>query len=180
MADNYSKEIEIPQGIDISIDDKIIIVKGQKGHITRDFSDCRFKSVVIEKNGNKIEVKAGNSAGRKHTAFIGSIAAHIKNMIKGVSKDYVYTMKIFYTHFPISVAVKDREVQIKNFLGEKGARIAKISGDAQVKIDKEIVTVSGINKEEVGQTAANIEKACKIKGRDRRVFQDGIYLHSKV
>jgi large subunit ribosomal protein L6 len=41
------------------------------------------------------------------------------------------------------------------------------------------VTVSGSDREKVGQTAANIEMACKIKKRDRRVFQDGIYIVSK-
>ncbi|MEC7431143.1 MAG: 50S ribosomal protein L6, partial [Candidatus Thermoplasmatota archaeon] len=45
--------------------------------------------------------------------------------------------------------------------------------------NKTDVTVSGSDREKVGQTAANIERACKIKKRDRRVFQDGIYIVSK-
>jgi large subunit ribosomal protein L6 len=41
------------------------------------------------------------------------------------------------------------------------------------------VTVTGIDKESVGQTAANIERSTTVKNRDRRVFQDGIYLIHK-
>ena len=54
-----------------------------------------------------------------------------------------------------------------------------VVGSAQVKIQGDEVTVSGVNKEDVGQTMANIEQATKIKGKDPRVFQDGIYLVAK-
>ncbi|MBI3190425.1 hypothetical protein HYZ41_01840 [archaeon] len=50
---------------------------------------------------------------------------------------------------------------------------------AEVHVDKEHIEIKGMNVEAVGQTAANIELACKIKGRDRRIFQDGIYLSGR-
>ena len=112
--------------------------------------------------------------------MIGTIVAHLNNMFIGVTSGYKYTLKIFYTHFPINITVKDREIQIRNFLGEKGARIAKITGKIEVKIEKDEILLSGINKEELGQTSANIELACKITKRDRRVFQDGIYLAARA
>ena len=49
----------------------------------------------------------------------------------------------------------------------------------KVSVKGEDVTITGINKEHVGQTMANIEQATKIKGRDPRIFQDGIYLVDK-
>ena len=50
----------------------------------------------------------------------------------------------------------------------------------EVRVEnKTDVVVKGADREKVGQTAANIESACKIKKRDRRVFQDGIYIVSK-
>ena len=53
-------------------------------------------------------------------------------------------------------------------------------GEVQVRVENKVdVIVSGADREKVGQTAANIERACKIRKRDRRVFQDGIYIVSK-
>jgi large subunit ribosomal protein L6 len=89
-------------------------------------------------------------------------------------------MKIVYAHFPMTVKADGSKVTIENFLGERHPRTAKILGDTQVQIKGDEVIVSGINKEEVGQTMANIEQATKIKGRDPRVFQDGIYLVEKA
>ncbi|MFQ6073567.1 MAG: 50S ribosomal protein L6, partial [Methanosarcinales archaeon] len=61
-------------------------------------------------------------------------------------------------------------------LGEKKPRFAKILENVEVKIDGDEVIITGINIEDVGLTAANIEQATRIKRRDPRVFQDGIYL----
>ena len=58
-------------------------------------------------------------------------------------------------------------------------RAAILSGvDVRVE-NKTDVIVSGIDKEAVGQTAANIERCTTVKNRDRRVFQDGIYRVAK-
>jgi large subunit ribosomal protein L6 len=64
-------------------------------------------------------------------------------------------------------------------LGERVPRVAKIVGKTQVKVEGSDLIVTGINIEEVGQTAANIEQACRIVGYDRRKFMDGIYIVSK-
>ena len=48
-----------------------------------------------------------------------------------------------------------------------------------MKVKGDSVTIEGNNKEDVGQTAGNLEKATVVKGRDTRVFQDGIYIISK-
>jgi large subunit ribosomal protein L6 len=89
-------------------------------------------------------------------------------------------MKIVYAHFPMTVKVKGNLINIDNFLGERSPRVAKIMGDVKVSVKGEDVTITGINKEDVGQTMANIEQATKIKRRDPRVFQDGIYLVDKT
>lgn len=112
--------------------------------------------------------------------MVGTIRAHINNMIKGVTEGFTYKLKIRYAHFPMKVSVKGNEVIIENFLGEKHPRRARIMEGVTVKISGEDVIVTGIDKEKVGQTAANIEQATRIKGRDPRVFQDGIYIVEKA
>lgn len=177
---NIEKRVEIPEKADADADNNFIKIRGPKGEVEKNFRDPRFvRTIFIEKSGNEIIVSA-KSNDRKVRSMCGTIEAHIKNMLAGVTKGYAYTLKIFYTHFPVSLTIKGGEVQIRNFLGEKGARIAKISGDAQVKLEKDEVIVTGASIEDVSQTAANIEQACRISKRDRRVFQDGIYVQSKA
>lgn len=79
----------------------------------------------------------------------------------------------------MNVAVEGSRVKITNFLGEKYPRYAQIVGDVRVTVKGDIITVSGIDKETVGQTAANLEQATRIVKRDPRVFQDGIYLFQR-
>ena len=89
-------------------------------------------------------------------------------------------VKLVYTHFPMAVEQEEDYIVISKFMGEKGARKSKIVGDVKVKIDKEESVVEGINIEDVGQTAANMEQACKYRaGRDPRIFFDGIYIYKK-
>ena len=84
-----------------------------------------------------------------------------------------------YNHFPISIKFNENEAIIKNFLGEKIPRKLKILDGVEVKLDNEIIMVSSCDKELAGQTAANFEKTTKIRNKDRRIFQDGIWLISK-
>lgn len=88
-------------------------------------------------------------------------------------------MKVVYVYFPVSIKVEGDKVVISNFCGERKPRIAKIVGDTKVEVKEDDIIVSGINVEEVGQTAANIEQATKVKGKDPRVFLDGIYVYEK-
>jgi len=170
------KKVPIPEGVDLEVKERKVIVSGKKGRIERNFNDPRFnKKIEIKKEGNNFIVSS-NRDDRKTKAFVGTVAAHVKNMITGVTKGYCYVLTINYVHFPMTVEIKDKRVIIRNFLGEKGYREARIIGDAEVKVDKDKVIVTGINKDDVGQTSSNIEAACRVSGRDRRVFQDGIFL----
>lgn len=171
--------IEIPQGVDVAVEGFKVSVSGSKGKTEKDFSSPLFKNLIkIAKQGNLIKVSF-DSRKRKTKSMAGTIEAHIKNMISGMAKGYTYKLKIVFMHFPMTVKVSGKEILIQNFLGEKSMRKAKIFGNVRVEIKDDEITVSGYNKEDVGQTAANIERATKISARDRRIFQDGIFLVSR-
>jgi large subunit ribosomal protein L6 len=179
MEKKFEKIVDIPSGVDIYVESRTIRVKGPKGEIRKKFDDLRFNHLVsFEKNGNSVVVKT-SAEKKKARALVGTIASHTANMIKGVTKGYKYTMKIVTSHFPLNIEVKDSKVRIKNFLGEKGARVSDIRGDCKVKTSKESIEVEGINLEDVSQTAANIENTCRISGKDKRIFIDGIYIEGK-
>ncbi|MHA1719343.1 MAG: 50S ribosomal protein L6 [Promethearchaeota archaeon] len=175
------EELEIPQGITCKINEnKVITVKGKKGEISKDFGHA--KKIEIEIKNNKIFLHADFP--RKNTvALTTTLKNIINNMFLGVEKGYEYRMKIVYSHFPITLEPPKKGsdvVLIKNFLGERAPRVTHSIGDVQIKANKEEVIVSGPDKELVGQTCANIQKTCRIKNKDKRVFQDGIYVYEKL
>ncbi|MBE2899266.1 50S ribosomal protein L6 [Methanothermobacter thermautotrophicus] len=174
LAALIREEIPIPDGVDVTIDGGVT-VKGPKGELSRKFNHSEI-SMAVEDDKVVLEVKFPK---KKDKAMIGTVRAHISNMITGVTEGFRYRMKIVYAHFPMSVKVAGDKVVIENFLGERHPRTARIVGDTKVQVKGDEVEITGINKEHVGQTMANIEQATRIKGRDPRVFQDGIYLVSK-
>jgi len=168
-------EIDIPEGVQVEVDGPVVRVSGDKGSLERTFD---HPAVKIAADDDVINVSAEFPRSREK-ALVGTYASHIKNMIKGVTEGFTYRMKVVYSHFPVKVSVKDDHVLIDNFLGEQYPRSADILGDVTVTVKGDDVTLEGPNKENVGQTAANIERAVRVRRRDIRVFQDGIYITEK-
>jgi|TARA_Y100000310_G_scaffold251425_1_gene257917 large subunit ribosomal protein L6 len=169
-------EIEIPEGIEASMDENEITVKGPEGELKKTFSLGKLQAEIKE---GKIVI--GNKKSTKtEKKMMNTIAAHVRNMIKGVKEEFKYEMKICFHHFPITVEVQGDKAVIKNFLGEKTPREVSIPDGAEVKVEKDILKISAMDRDLAGQAAANFEKATKIRMRDRRVFQDGIFITNKA
>ena len=157
--------MKTPDGTKISVTGNKVTVSGAKGTLVRDFAHPDVKIAV---KGDEIEVTAP-------LVMKNTVEAHIKNMAVGVTIGYSKKIKILFSHFPITVEMKGREMLVKNFLGEKQPRRLRIMGDVKVEAKGQEVTITGISKDDVGQTFANIKSATKIRNRDSRVFQDGFY-----
>src|SRR4030043_1379915 len=143
-----SETIQIPDGVQLTIEGRRVIVKGPKGTLTRDFS---HEPVSLEMNDKIVRIWV-QWPRKKESALVGTIRSHIQNMITGVMKGFTYKLKIVFSHFPISVKVQGKTVLIENFTGERRPRRVKIIGDVQVKIETEDIVVEGLNLEDVSQT----------------------------
>jgi len=176
MRREIFQTIEIPEGIEISVESNMIIVKGSQGESRK---EVNLRGLDVKVEGNRFVVGC-KAATKKEKKMINTVEAHIKNMIKGVQEKFEYQLKICFSHFPITAEVHGDEITIKNFLGERASRKADIPKGAEVKVNKEIITVTSVDKEIAGQAAANIERATKIRKRDLRVFQDGIFIINKA
>jgi large subunit ribosomal protein L6 len=171
----YQQQITIPSECQVSLEEKTVTVNGPKGSLKRSFPEPQTQ-IKIEGDA----FIASTHINRKRSrALVGTVVAHIRNMLIGVQHGYEYEMKIVYSHFPITVEIKEETVIIKNFIGERGSRTARLIGDVQVRTTEDEVFISGIDIEHVSQSAANIQQACKIRDKDRRVFLDGIYVIRK-
>lgn len=176
MRKEHTQTIEIPEGVEVKLDGTHLSVKGPEGENSRDFKVGKIKFSV---DGGKI-VLSEKSATKNDKRTINTYASHIRNMIKGVQEKFVYELKVASSHFPMSVKVEGNKATIKNFLGEKIERTCKVPAGAEVEVKKDFITVKSVSKEIAGQAAANFEKATRISNRDRRIFQDGIYMTNKA
>ena len=169
------KSIVIPEDVTHAMAGCTITVTGEKGSVTRDFTHAKLN---IEHLDDSVRVWAINPR-KKQASLVNTIVAHIRNMMKGVTKGFTYKMKIVFVHFPMTLRIEGNQIAIQNFTGERKSRDAKIVGDTKVRVDGEDIIVEGIDLEEVAQTAANIQTSVKIRRKDRRKFLDGIYVYSK-
>ncbi|OUJ18830.1 Ribosomal protein L6P [Methanonatronarchaeum thermophilum] len=169
-------QIEIPENVEVTIEGNKITVKGENGEIQR---TLQSSAIDIQKKDNKLTLQSTTDR-KKHRAELGTFTSHIQNMIKGSQENFEYVLKVVYSHFPIKMEVKQNKLYIKNFLGEKNPRVVELIGEkTEVEISDDEVIVRGPNKEAVAQTAAKIQEGTKIKGKDPRVFQDGMYVISR-
>ncbi|MEA3514318.1 MAG: 50S ribosomal protein L6 [Nanoarchaeota archaeon] len=169
------KTIEVPEGVTIVIDGRIITAKGNKGEILRKWDNPRIKAKLEE---NIITLTADKPTNREKKDMF-TLRAHIINMQRGVIEGHIYKLKICSGHFPMNVSVSKTDVSVKNFLGEKVPRVYKIKPSVDVKLDGDFIIVESCSKEIAGDTAASIERLTRITNRDRRIFQDGIYIIMK-
>jgi len=174
-AIEISQSIQVPDDVEVSLEGKKFTVKGPKGTLFRDFS---FAPISLKLDGRTVCIRA-EWPRKKEASLVGTLRSHVQNMITGVRKGFTYKVKIVFSHFPISVKLKNKTVLIENFTGERSPRKAKIIGDVQVKIQSEDVFVQGIDLEDVSQTAANIEQATRVKRKDPRIFLDGLYVYER-
>ncbi|WP_048150455.1 50S ribosomal protein L6 [Methanolacinia paynteri] len=168
--------IEIPEGVNAEIAGGKLVVSGKKGTLER---LMRYPGITVRIEDGELIIST-ESQRKKIYAMLGTYASHAKNMFRGVNEEYVYGMKVVYSHFPIQLKEIGGKLEIVNFLGEKEPRYAEIPESVKMKIAGDEITLTGIDKELVGTTASRIEKATKVRGRDTRVFQDGIYIVSKA
>ncbi|PAU83587.1 MULTISPECIES: 50S ribosomal protein L6 [Halorubrum] len=168
-------EIEIPDDVSAETDHLELTVEGPNGSVTR---RLWYPDVEVTVEDGVVAIASENEDA-KTNATVGTFESHVANMIHGVTEGWEYTMEVYYAHFPMQVTVEGDEVVIENFLGERAQRRTPIRGDTDVQIDGETVTLSGSDKEAVGQTAADIEQLTKVTDKDTRVFQDGVYIVEK-
>jgi len=176
MKKNLERVIKIPEGVEVVVAGTDITVKGNGKELKREFI---LPKISVKVDGKELKISA-KGATKRESKLMGTAWAHIKNMIAGTQEDFVYKLEIANVHFPMSVKVEGDKVSIKSFLGETTERIAKIVPGVEVKVEGNQVEVKSSEIEKAGQTAANIEKATRLTGRDRRVFQDGIFITEKT
>src|SRR5918911_2468651 len=169
-------EISIPDNVNAKMEGNTFIVAGRLGTLQKDLTRL---PIAINIKNKKLVIKPPGTR-KKDLAVTNTAKSVLQSMIKGVETGFTYKLKVVYAHFPISVKTKGKEIHVENYFGERAPRVSHVVGDTtKVNVMGEDVIVQGPSLEEVSQTAANIEFSTKLKGKDQRVFLDGLYIYSK-
>lgn len=160
-------QLPIPSGVTVTL--------GENGHSIKAAGKAGKVERIVKIDGVKAKVAGSNIEIIGNLREANTLRAHFANVLEGVQGGYKRKLKIVYAHFPFSLEVKGKDIIIKNFLGEKQPRHADLIGQTKLEIKGADVMVNGVDIEEVGQTIANIRQATRIRSRDSRVFQDGVY-----
>jgi large subunit ribosomal protein L6 len=170
------KTTTIPEGIQFTVEGNTITAKKGESTLVRLFP-LRIVSVSI---ADGIATVASFNETAKSRAMVGTFIAHLNNMIKGLQEPFIYKLKVCSSHFPMTVKQSGNELHVQNFLGEKKMRRVNVLEGVNVKIDGQVITLSSSSIELAGAVASRIEQATRLNKKDRRVFQDGIFITEKA
>lgn len=143
------KPILIPEGVEVKIEGQKVIAKGEKGELQREVRP----EIGIEAKDKKIFITPKIKT-KKTKAFWGLTRALISNMIKGVTEGYEKKLGIEGLGFRALLEGEDLVL----YVGFSHPIKVKAPQGINFLVEKNIITVSGIDKEIVSQTAANIRK----------------------
>ena len=176
QIEQHEFSLPVPENVKVSLTKKMLRVEGPLGKTRKDFKKI---PVDLQVNGKNVIIKSGGTR-KKDYAIFNTVKSIIKTLIEGVQKGYTFKMKIVYAHFPITVKVKDENILVENFQGERAPRVSRIRGDTKVVTKGDDVILTGPVLTDVSQTAASLQQNTKVKNKDHRVFLDGIYLFEKT
>jgi large subunit ribosomal protein L6 len=139
--------IKIPDKTEVVKTDTTVTVKGPLGDLSRDFSS-EIDIMIVDK---EITLKPANDSNFAN-ALWGTYASHLKNMVDGVNKPFEKKLVIEGVGFKVEMSGKELVLS----LGFSHKINVAIPEGVDVSVEKNIITISGIDKEKVGQFAANI------------------------
>lgn len=167
-----TREIQLPDGFSADTKDNKLVVSA---HGKTAWRSLAKEKATIHVAGSKI-VLTSKRATKRDNALLNALQSHVQNLVHGLQKPFQIKLSIVFSHFPMTVTLKGDHIEINNFMGEKKSRRSNVFPETKVEIKGKDILISGANKEWVGQTAANLENATRVMGKDRRVYQDGIFI----
>jgi large subunit ribosomal protein L6 len=150
------KPVPVPSNVTATVDGQTVRMKGPKGELSFTLPD----EVAVQKTAEGIEVSPADET-KKARAMWGMSRTMVKNLIDGVTEGYTHTLEIHGVGFKAAMKGKDLLTLSIGFSHEVEH---KIPAGVEVKVGgakQEVVIVSGIDKQLVGQIASNIRASRK-------------------
>ena len=161
--------IKIPSDVNVSIKDGVIVVKGQKGELKRVVN----KLVTLNMADNIVTVDVQNKEDKKERSLWGTYAAHVKNMVKGVTVGFKKQLEINGVGYRVALVGTDLKLEV----GFSNPVIYKIPKEVKVVVEKNLITLESADKEMLGQVTAEIRSIRKpepYKGKGIKYVEETI------
>lgn len=139
--------LEIPSGVEVTSSAGLVNVKGPKGALSKIF----LSDIVVTVADGKVTFALKNDQ-VENKALWGTYASHVKNMIEGVTNGFTRKLILEGVGFKSEVAGSD----LKLALGFSHPVVVKIPAGLSATAEKNVITISGIDKELVGQFSASV------------------------
>jgi len=148
------KPVSIPTGVEVKLSGNMIVVKGPKG--TLQFSHRREVKVAVEEN-TAVVTKVGET--KKAQAIWGTTTKLIANMIAGVTLGFQKQLELNGVGFRMAVAGK----KLNMALGFSHPVERNIPEGLEAKVENNVLTISGMDKQQVGEFAAVVRKLKRVE-----------------
>ncbi|MBT4277795.1 50S ribosomal protein L6 [Candidatus Falkowbacteria bacterium] len=145
--------ITVPDGVEITISDKVVIAKNSKGELTLMLNSY----VKVEQKDKEIIVSIKDENNKKQKAFWGLTRTLIFNMIEGLTKGFEKTLEVNGVGYKVALAGNKLTLNV----GYSQPVDFEIPQGLTAKVEGNKITLSGTDKQLVGQTAAKIRKVRK-------------------
>jgi len=140
--------IIIPEGVDVKLDDKSVMVKGPKGEITQKI----HPKVLVKQEGDQIIVSVKNPDIKQQNALWGLYRKLIANAVAGVAEGFLRKLEVNGVGYKVSLSGNILNLQ----LGYSHPIEYKLPDGIEAQVEKNLITLSGVDKQLLGQTAAEI------------------------
>lgn len=142
------KEIDLPEGVEISQDGNVVTVKGPKGTLSREISPL----ITMKIDGNVVTFTRDSNVNTVR-ALHGATRANVANMVEGVTKGFKKTMKLV----GVGYRAQFKGTTLTLTVGYSNPVEMEKPEDLEINVpDNTTIEISGINKEHVGDFAAEV------------------------
>lgn len=144
------KPIEIPSGIDVTVNGQTVTVKGPKGTL----STTLHPHVSVVKDGSTMTVSVMDENEKGDRSLWGLSATLVNNLIIGVTKGYEKKLELVGVGYRVAMQGKDLKIEV----GYSHPVIFQIPAGITATAEKTVITLSGSDKQLVGEMAAQIRR----------------------
>jgi len=145
--------IEIPAGVDVTIDAALVRIKGPKGMLERDI----HPKVSVAQQDATITVDVANKEDKFERSLWGTFASHMKNMILGVTEGFQKQLEVNGVGYKVAMQGNDIKIEV----GYSHPVVYNMPEGITAKVEKNVITLESIDKELLGRVAAEIRSIRK-------------------